>query len=54
MIGSSKKKKRSKKSTVSRFGGDGSKPIEIKTKAETLREMYEQAKVRNQKYHNTQ
>ena len=50
MIGSGKKKK----STVSRFGGDGSKPIETKSKGDRLREMYEQAKARNQKYRNTQ
>ena len=47
MIGSGKKKKRSKKSTVSFSGGDGSKPIETKSKGDTIREMYEQAKARH-------
>lgn len=50
MIGSGKKKKR----TVSRYAGQGSKPIETKSRGDTLREMYEQAKGRNQKYRNTQ
>ena len=43
MIGSGKKKK----STVSRYAGQGSKPIETNSKGDTLRDMYEKAKGRH-------
>ena len=35
---------RKRKSSVSKFGGIGSKPIYIKTRSEKLKEMYERAK----------